>query len=91
MASGSSGSGAGGNKPMMKPIFSSPGQLDSVDTGSMEAMINKHLFPEELDKFMKNMKKDEHEKRIKAQLRKPIELEPAAIGKIQITQPMHMQ
>ena len=72
MASGSAGSGAGGNKPMMKPIFSSPGQLDSVDTGSMEAMINKHLFPEELDKFMKNMKKDEHEKRIKA-LRKELD------------------
>ena len=73
MASGSSGGGAGGSKPLIKPIFSSPGQLDSVDTtGSMEAIVNKHLFPEELDKFMNNMRKEEHEKRIKA-LRKELD------------------
>lgn len=75
---------AGGaiSKPLVKPVFSSPGQIGTstanklssgvVEESEIDKLINKHCFKEDIEKAFQQMKKEEHEKRIK-NLRKELD------------------
>lgn len=53
-------------------IYSSPSQgqmemaLDAHAKSQLEALIAKHSFPEDLDKALQQLRREDHEKRIKA-------------------------
>lgn len=85
--SGSGGSGNSNRKGPIKPVFSSPGQMESEsrsrgrsgsgsssgsDGSGMDNLMSRHLFPDDVDKSYELMYKEEHEKRLK-NLRKELE------------------
>ncbi len=78
-SSRSTSTSGGPPPPLMKPVFASPKQIE-VETGSssssssskLEAFINKHSFPEELERSYKSVRKEEHEKHVRG-LRKELD------------------
>lgn len=61
---------------MPKPVLNSPAQLEASESSSnsaqMDGLMAKFLFPEELEKNHKQLKKDEHKKRVQS-LRKELD------------------
>ena len=59
-----------------KPVLNSPAQLEASESSSnsaqMDNLLTKLLFPEELEKSQKQVKKEEHKKRLQ-NLRKELD------------------
>lgn len=69
----SSSSGSTSSKPLAKPVLASPSQMESAESRStLDGLVSKHSFPEDLEKGLANVRKDDHEKRVKA-LRKELD------------------
>ena len=65
-----------GRKGPVKPVFSSPGQIVELESGSvgsqMDNLVTRHSFPDDVKKSYNSMKREEHEKRVK-NLRKELD------------------
>ncbi|CAB4060402.1 unnamed protein product [Lepeophtheirus salmonis] len=72
-------SSSGGDKHIpIRPVFSSPGQIEdgakgsSLDNSNLELIMARHFFPDDVEKSLRAMQKEEHVKRLK-NLRKSLE------------------
>ena len=61
-------------KPLAKPVFASPSQIEEESASSVtaDALVSRHAFNEDLDKAKEAIKREEHDKRIKT-LRKELD------------------
>eukprot|EP00096_Caligus_rogercresseyi_P006197 TRINITY_DN22482_c0_g1_i1.p1 TRINITY_DN22482_c0_g1~~TRINITY_DN22482_c0_g1_i1.p1 ORF type:complete len:103 (-),score=38.38 TRINITY_DN22482_c0_g1_i1:161-469(-) len=62
----------------IRPVFSSPGQIEDggkgsgLDNTNLELIMARHFFPDDVEKSLRAMQKEEHLKRMK-NLRKSLE------------------